>query len=273
LGFLASGWAAGPREALVVLLIPGLPSRPGPGPPHSRPPPITGRRPPRGASALPSPAVAAPPFMAGQSDPHLSIFSPSEVEFVAEDEIVDIVPNIRMDALNMICGDFGPFYPQIPAKVPLWLAVALKKRGKCTIRTPDWMTVDRLTQVLEAERESSREFQPLPFHYIEISKLLFDHARDDISDAYLVRSLVEDIRDVRFHKVETGLETISGRTHAVKLKNLSAMEVNIVRPFMVRTLQAFYKHDSPQMIQQADTTGSRPTPVTDRGPRRDLRRR
>jgi GINS complex subunit 2 len=68
--------------------------------------------------------------MAGQSDPHLSIFSPSEVtnpshlvpptyrqrgrdaeflqsvlqvEFVAEDEIVDIVPNIRMDALNMIC--------------------------------------------------------------------------------------------------------------------------------------------------------------------------
>jgi hypothetical protein len=52
-----------------------------------------------------------------------------------------------------------------------------------------------------------------------------------------------------------------------QLKNLSAMEVNIVRPFMVRTLQAFYKHDSPQMIQQADNTGSRSTPVTDRGPR------
>lgn len=48
------------------------------------------------------------------------------------------------------------------------------------------------------------------------------------------------------------------------------MEVNIVRPFMVRTLQAFYKHDSPQMIQQADNTGSRPTPVTDRGPRVSL---
>jgi hypothetical protein len=98
-----------------------------------------------------------------------------QVEFVAEDEIVEIVPNIRMDALNMICvrlpppptsivpslstphpppiltsraaavaavqGDFGPFFPQIPTKVPLWLAVALKKRSKCTIRTPDWMTV------------------------------------------------------------------------------------------------------------------------------------
>ena len=26
-----------------------------------------------------------------------------QVEFVAEDEIVEIVPNIRMEALNMIC--------------------------------------------------------------------------------------------------------------------------------------------------------------------------
>ena len=36
-----------------------------------------------------------------------------------------------------------------------------------------------------------------------------------------VRSLIEDIRDVRFHKVETGLETISGRTHAVKVTNVT----------------------------------------------------
>jgi hypothetical protein len=32
-----------------------------------------------------------------------------------------------------------------------------------------------------------------------------------------VRSLIEDIRDVRFHKVKNGLETISGRTYAVKV--------------------------------------------------------
>ncbi|KAF8397483.1 hypothetical protein HHK36_016400 [Tetracentron sinense] len=205
--------------------------------------------------------------MAGQSDPHLSIFSAEEVEFIAEDEMMEIVPNMKMDPLNLICGDFGPFRPQIATEVPLWLAVALKKRGKCTIRPPQWMSVEKLTQILEAERESPREFHPLPFHYVEISRLLFDHARDDIPDVYMVRSLIEDIRDVRFHKVETGLETISARTHAVKLKNLSAMEVNIVRPFIVRALQAFYKHDSPQMIPQPDTIGNRPPQVADRGPR------
>ncbi|RZR93086.1 hypothetical protein BHM03_00021490 [Ensete ventricosum] len=75
-------------------------------------------------------------------------------------------------------GDFGPFRPNIASEVPLWLAVALKKRGKCDIRAPDWMSVVMIIQV---------------------------------------RSLIEDIRDVRFHKVETGLQTISGRTHAVKV--------------------------------------------------------
>ncbi|XP_078428764.1 PSF2 isoform X2 [Wolffia australiana] len=159
--------------------------------------------------------------MAGQSDPHLAVFSAPEVEFLAEDEMVEIVPNVRMGALHMICGDFGPFLPQIPVRVPLWLAVAMKKRGKCAIRPPAWLSIDNLTQVLEAERESPREFQALPFHYVEISRLLFDHARDDIPDIYMVRSLIEDIKDVRFHKVETGLETISGRTHAVKLNMIT----------------------------------------------------
>ncbi|KAI3942385.1 hypothetical protein MKW92_031076 [Papaver armeniacum] len=209
--------------------------------------------------------------MAGQSDPHLSIFSAAEVEFLAEDELVEIIPNMSMDSLNFICGDFGPFFPHIPTEVPIWLAMALKKRGKCAIRPPNWMSLENLTQVLEAERDSRREFQPLPFHYVEISRLLFDHARDDIPDVHMVRTLVEDIRDVRFHKVESGFETIGSRTHAVKLKNLSAMEVNIVRPFFVRALQAFYKHDSPQMIPQPDTASTR-TNVGDR-PRRDLRPR
>lgn len=36
-----------------------------------------------------------------------------------------------------------------------------------------FFAIDKLTQVLEAERDSDK-FQPLPFHYVEISRLLFD---------------------------------------------------------------------------------------------------
>lgn len=53
----------------------------------------------------------------------------------------------------------------------------------------------------------------------------------------------------------------------LQLKNLSAMEANIVRPFVVRALQAFYKHDSPEMIPQPDTTAIRRRQVADRGPK------
>lgn len=209
--------------------------------------------------------------MAGQSDPHVSLFSAEEVEFIAEDELVEIVPNMRMDPLNFICGDFGPFLPQISVQVPLWLAVAMKKRGKCTIRPPQWMSVENLTKVLEDERDKEGTFQSLPFHYVEISRLLFDHAREDIPDLYTVRSLIEDIMNVRLHKVETSLEKFSG-TSAVKIQNLSAMEVNIIRPFVGRALQAFYKHDNPEKIPDIDRPSTAQPRPANNLPRRDLRR-
>ncbi|KAL4561292.1 hypothetical protein LXL04_033456 [Taraxacum kok-saghyz] len=210
--------------------------------------------------------------MSGQSDPRGSTFSAAELEFLAEDETIEIVPNLRMERLSLICGDFGPFRPQIATQVPIWLAVALKKRGKCTIRPPDWMSVEKLTQVLEAERDSASSFEALPFHYVEISRLLFDDARDDIPDVYMVRSLIEDIKDVRFHKIGTGLEKLSSRTYAMKL-NLSAMEVNVIRPFVTGGLETFYKLGNPDLIQESSDRPQhrRPQPA-DRGPRRELRR-
>lgn len=81
--------------------------------------------------------------------------------------------------------------------------------------------------------------------------------------SFQVRSLIEDVRRVRFHKVEEGLAGLQ-RTSAIKVRcccccccvarvtgpdtephllsswlqltNLSAMEVNIVRPFVLKAL-------------------------------------
>ncbi|XP_062112090.1 DNA replication complex GINS protein PSF2-like isoform X2 [Humulus lupulus] len=79
--------------------------------------------------------------MAGQSDPHPSLFSAEEIEFMGEDEMIEFVPNMRMEPLNLISGDYGPFFPQMVTQVPLWLEIALKKRGKCAIRPPSWMSI------------------------------------------------------------------------------------------------------------------------------------
>ncbi|CAN0521576.1 unnamed protein product, partial [Scytosiphon promiscuus] len=55
----------------------------------------------------------------------------AELEFIAEDELIEIVPKFKHGPLHLIQGDFGPFVPQARAKVPLWLAISLKKRQKC----------------------------------------------------------------------------------------------------------------------------------------------
>ena len=46
----------------------------------------------------------------------------------------------------LICmqADYGPFQPNRPVEVPLWMAMALHKRKKCRILPPGWMDIDSL---------------------------------------------------------------------------------------------------------------------------------
>ena len=62
-------------------------------------------------------------------------------------------------------GEVGPFQPQVPVEVPLWLAVNLKQRQKCRIITPDWMDVGETYKILKY----------LP-SYLEIRALLHIYA-------------------------------------------------------------------------------------------------
>ncbi|KAK1351950.1 hypothetical protein POM88_053831 [Heracleum sosnowskyi] len=48
--------------------------------------------------------------------------------------------------------------------------------AQCTAMAAKYLLGEKLTQVLEAERDSARDFQPLPFHYVEFARLLFDHS-------------------------------------------------------------------------------------------------
>ena len=68
---------------------------------------------------------------------------PSEVEFLAEKEMVTIIPNFSHDEVFLIGGNVGPFNPSLPMKVPLWMAINLKQRQKCRIQPPDWMQVGK----------------------------------------------------------------------------------------------------------------------------------
>ena len=111
------------------------------------------------------------------AEPELDVFggeafSPWSLEFIACEERIQIVPSVAMPVLHFLRGDFGPFRPNRKIVVPVWLALNLQQRGRCRIVPPEWMSVERLSEMRREERKDSEVFQPLPFHYIEIAHLL-----------------------------------------------------------------------------------------------------
>lgn len=80
--------------------------------------------------------------------------NPNEVEFLGEQKLVLVIPNFSYGVINLLCGSFGPFQGGMPIKIPLWLALQLKQQQKCRIVTPDWMDVETLQNLKEAEEKA-----------------------------------------------------------------------------------------------------------------------
>ncbi|GFO34772.1 DNA replication complex gins protein psf2 [Plakobranchus ocellatus] len=167
---------------------------------------------------------------------------PSEVEFLAEKEHVNIIPNFSQDTIFLISGDIGPFSAGLPVSVPLWLAVNLKQRQKCRVVPPDWMNLEVLQEKKQAEMDS-RFFteMPSPF-YIEITQLLLQCATDDIPRADEIRTLIKDIWDLRIAKLRSSIDVFikSEESHA-KLNFLTLMEINTVREFLTKGLNHMHQ--------------------------------
>ncbi|KWU41686.1 Psf2-domain-containing protein [Rhodotorula sp. JG-1b] len=144
---------------------------------------------------------------------------------------VEIVPSVRMPVIEGLDGrhlTYGPLVPPQKAWVPLWLAVHLKKKRKCRVVAPQWMSVPYLEDTLKAEREQA-EFSDLPRDYLEVSKVLLETASDDLASPDRIRLLLKDIREARQAKVREGLSAINP-VH-LGMPNISTMEIAELRPF------------------------------------------
>ncbi|KAK9716829.1 DNA replication protein psf2 [Basidiobolus ranarum] len=164
--------------------------------------------------------------------------TPAEIEFLAENEFIEILPSFRIDTLDFISGSCGPFRPPGKAKIPLWLALTLKKQQKCTIIPPQWLTVENLTQKLE-EEESEGKFSELPYRYMEIAHLILESASEDVPRSENIRKLLKDLREVRQSKARDGLTALN--PDYLQMDNLALMEINEIRPFFGRAFDELRK--------------------------------
>ncbi|KAK3932512.1 putative DNA replication complex GINS protein PSF2 [Frankliniella fusca] len=162
---------------------------------------------------------------------------PSEVEFIAEKELVSIVPNFTNNEVHLISGDVGPFRAGLPVNVPIWMALNLRQRQKCRIIAPDWLDVEKLEALIEGEK-SNRFFTKMPSeHYMVVAQLLLSAVDDDIPRVEEIRMAVKDLWDVRISKLRSSVDTFikTGGPHA-RLDYLTTMEINSVRPLLPQAL-------------------------------------
>ncbi|KAI8968947.1 DNA replication complex GINS protein PSF2 [Mycotypha africana] len=176
---------------------------------------------------------------------HRLAFTPSEMEFIAGNEMIKIIPKEKMNKLQFIQGIFGPFQPPIEAEVPVWLAILMKKNNKCSIVCPEWLDVGKVKDQCHrsmkylkqrhAEEEKEDEFSKVPFHYLELSQMLLETAPDDIPDAEQVRQALKDLRETRQVKAKLGLNILDDRW--LHIPNMSLMEINEIKPFYSRAFE------------------------------------
>ncbi|GFZ43098.1 DNA replication complex GINS protein PSF2 [Saitozyma sp. JCM 24511] len=133
--------------------------------------------------------------------------TPDELAFLAEEDVVDIVPLFSMTKVRLLSGIYGPFTPPSAASVPLWLALSLKKKRKCRVVAPDWLAPEKLQALINDEKNNAEGFEPLPRRFLETSKLLLDIAPDDLPQPAALRSLLKDLREVRQAKIRLGLQS------------------------------------------------------------------
>ncbi|CAE6365566.1 DNA replication complex GINS protein PSF2 [Cryptococcus neoformans var, neoformans B-3501A] [Rhizoctonia solani] len=160
--------------------------------------------------------------------------TPQELEFIASEELVSIVPTVSMERIRLMSGVYGPFRPPARTKIPLWFAANLKLKRKCHIVPPDWLNVEWLEEKLKEETKQDN-FSQMPFRYLEISKILLDVAFEDITSSEKVRNLLKDIREARQAKFRAGLKDLDHLE--LSFPNVCAMEINELRPFFIKAME------------------------------------
>ncbi|TGZ67498.1 hypothetical protein CRM22_004767 [Opisthorchis felineus] len=174
--------------------------------------------------------------------------NPAELEFLAEDEPVQIIPRFKLDAIQLLPYSAGPFYPNVPVTVPLWVAVYLRQQQKCRIIPPDWMTVERLTQCKDREESDSSCTDPPHRQYMEITTLLLHHAPDDMQNPESIRAIVRDLWDLRIGKLVSSVTGfISSGTSTARVSQLTNLELATLRNFLSNSM------DQLSILRQAAT--------------------
>nr|CAH8854548.1 unnamed protein product [Trichobilharzia regenti] len=163
--------------------------------------------------------------------------NPAELEFLSEEEGLTIVPRFKLDIVKLLNTTIGPFFPNVPITVPLWVALHLRGQQKCRIIPPAWLTLEKLNEWKETEENDSGCTSPPHPQYIEISTLLLEHAPEDIPNPESIRNTVRDVWDIRVGKVLSSLNGfLSSGSSTARVSQLTNMELSTIHNLLTNSM-------------------------------------
>ncbi|CCW69210.1 unnamed protein product [Phytomonas sp. Hart1] len=154
--------------------------------------------------------------------------------YAATDTFVTVVPRFSMGRVPCIGGHYGPFSPNSPVEIPLWLALHLRQTDTCTITLPSYLRVGELSNVVARERISDNAFEPIPFHFFEIAKNLCEFAHEDVPNVAEVLRLVRELQSMRQRKLQQSMSLFEAEgsamfTPGIKLTHIASAELHYLR--------------------------------------------
>lgn len=155
---------------------------------------------------------------------------------------ITITPSIGMPALPLLTATTPPLRPGIPATVPLWLGLTLKKTRRAVLTPPPWLRAAALERAAAAERATPDDtlLPPIDEAYLEVASTLCSNAAEDVEEVARVRRALDDYGGVRAAKLRRAIRSqvgvpggagasATGGGVAVKVTRATRAEVALVR--------------------------------------------
>jgi GINS complex subunit 2 len=171
-------------------------------------------------------------------------FTYEETDFISQDILVEITPHFLRERDQLVTAEYGPFRPNVPVVVPLWVALALKQSGSCTIELDDWFKLENILATQEREKTDAKQLQILPRCYVEQARTVSKYWLEDMPQQSGMASSLEDILSLRkqklrqsFRKLEQKLEDIDGLGFLSLQPEISNLELTLIRCFSCASME------------------------------------
>lgn len=160
--------------------------------------------------------------------------SPEEILHIAYEELVEVEPTTAIPELCLLEKTYPALHPLDIARLPLYVALLLKKANMCKIRLPEYLRPESLKATMELEAEKPDEYSCIHPHFFSLANELLSSCYN-VEDVEESRTMVERIKEARLAKTLRGIRCLDGK--ALNMNNITLFEFGEVKEMVLGAME------------------------------------